>query len=658
MPAPAGRVQVCYGDPMAKSRRRKGTKHDRGKGAGHAAKKSSRPKRTPHGSQPIRGRRVWLLRVAAAFLSPVIALLLLEAVLSIFGTGYPTAFFIESEQEGVLTTNAHFGWHYQQRALTQPQPCLVPVPKPEDTIRVFVLGGSAAMGTPDPSFGLARVLEVMLRSSFPDHRVEVINAAMRGINSHVVLPIARQCAQLEPDVFVVYVGNNEICGLYGPNTPVAFFGEHPGLIPVLHWIKQTRTGQLLRRVLRSNPEAYQKAEIVQGPEFFAKSRTAFDDVKRDAVYRNFETNLKATCRRGLEAGADVIVSTVCVNLRDFPPLGSLHRADLTAPQQARWEWLYRKAIESEGKSNRLGAIERYREAAAIDDHYAELHFRLARCALQARDLEVAKRHFALARDRDALQFRTDARLNDIVRDVASQWPGQRVRLVDAERALAASDRCSNGIPGGEFFYEYVHLRFDGDYELAKTLLPEIAEAIEQKRGLVRSAAAPAPTRAECAQALAFTAWDEVNTAAAMVKLTANPPFTSQLEHAERQALAEEAISSVMDRVDRPFVDEVIAAYHAAIETHPNDWLIRYNLGTFLHQLGRYREAVRSFEHVVQTLPHVVPYRVLLGFAWGKAGEADRAIHQFREALKRAPRDEQAREGLDWAMAMKQRTRPG
>ena len=601
---------------------------------------------------------MWLLRIAMALLSPVVVLLLLEAALSIFGIGYPTAFFVESEQDGVLTTNAHFGWHYQQRALTQPQPTLVPVPKPKDTIRVVVLGGSAAMGTPDPSFGFARILEVMLRSSFPDHTVEVVNAAMRGINSHVVLPIARQCAQLEPDVFVVYVGNNEICGLYGPNTPVAFFGEHPSLIPALHRIKQTRTGQLLRRVLRSNPEAYQKAEIVPGPEFFEKSQTAFDDLRREAVYRNFETNLRATCRRGLEAGAGVIVSTVGVNLRDFPPLGSRHRADLTAPQRARWEGLYRKAIESEDKGNGLEAIERYREAAAVDDHHAELHFRLARCALRAGDLELAKRHFTLARDRDALQFRTDTRLNEIIRDVATQWPDQRVRLVDVERALAASDRCPDGVPGGEFFYEHVHLRFDGDYELAKTLLPEVAEAIEQKRGLVRSTAAPVPTRAECAQAVAFTAWDEVNTAAAMVKLTTNPPFTNQLEHAERQAVAEKAISSVMDRVDGPFVDEVIASYHAAIEAHPDDWLIRYNLGTFLHQLGRYRQAVPPLERVVQTLPHVVPCRVLLGFAWGKAGEADRAIHQFREALKRAPRDEQARRGLDWAVAMKKGRRPG
>ena len=65
------------------------------------------------------------------------------------------------------------------------------------------MGESAAAGTPDPAFGFARILEVMLRRQFPDRRIEVINAAMRGINSHIILPIARECVRLQPDLFIV-----------------------------------------------------------------------------------------------------------------------------------------------------------------------------------------------------------------------------------------------------------------------------------------------------------------------------------------------------------------------------------------------------------------------------------------------------------------------
>ena len=43
----------------------------------------------------------------------------------------------------------------------RPFPIRLPVAKPPGTYRIFVLGSSAAMGDPEPSFSLARVLEVL-----------------------------------------------------------------------------------------------------------------------------------------------------------------------------------------------------------------------------------------------------------------------------------------------------------------------------------------------------------------------------------------------------------------------------------------------------------------------------------------------------------------
>jgi len=112
---------------------------------------------------------------------------------------------------------------------------------------------------------------------------------------------------------------------------------------------------------------------------------------------------------------------------------------------------------------------------------------------------------------------------------------------------------------------------------------------------------------------------------------------------------------VMDRVDEAFVRQVIQAYRQAIEAQPQDWHLRYNLGAFLHQLERPQEAAPHFDSVVQTFPHLASFRVLLGYALGKAGRADQAIEQFRQALKRDKRCKEAREGLAWARAMKERT---
>jgi tetratricopeptide (TPR) repeat protein len=637
---------------MARPRAHKQRPRRSGSRAPSSRRKRRQPRAQDHEHHLTQGRRLWVLRISAVFAAPAIFFLLLEGILVLGGVGYPRSFFVASEQAGVLTTNMRFGWHYQQQALTEPYPCLVPADKPPGTIRVFILGESAAMGTPDPSFGFARVLEVMLPRYFPRHQFEVINVAMRGINSHVIVPISRECAGLEPDLFIVYMGNNELNGLYGPKTPLSFLGRHPGLIPAFHWIKQTHTGRLLRTVFGANPESRRRNKRPPTTEFFREHCTALDDPQRDYVYRDFRTNLERICRRGLEAGAGVVLSTVAVNLRDCPPLGSLHRADLTPAQQQQWSGHFKQGTQFESRGEMSQAISCYLEAAAIDDHYAELQFRLGRCRLAAGQIEAARHHLALGRDWDALQFRADSRLNGIIRGVAAEFSGSGLSLVDAEATLATSERCPDGIPGEEFFYEHVHLRFDGDYEVARAMLPAILGRLRE-RGVTPTDSVEIPTREECARQLAFTAWDEVNTAAAMVQLTANPPFTQQLEHAERQARAERAVSAVTDRIDQAFIDQVIQAYNEAIRARPDDWSLRYNLGAFLHQLGRSQEAATHFDYVVRVLPHVSPYRVLFGYALGKAGRPDQAIQQFREALKRTPRYKPARDGLNWARGMKQ-----
>ncbi|MEN6427210.1 MAG: tetratricopeptide repeat protein [Phycisphaerales bacterium] len=587
------------------------------------------------------------MRLVAAFAAPAAFLLLLEGVLTLCAVGYPTSFFVKSERRGFLTTNAHFGWHYQQETLAEPQPCLIPIEKPRDGIRVFVLGESAAMGTPDPSFGFARILETMLRRCFPDRPIEVVNAAMRGINSHVITQISRECAGLDPDVVVAYVGNNEFNGLYGPKTSLSFLGRRPALIPGFHFVKQTHTGQLLRRLLGANPEARQDRRPKRDRGYFEDHRTAFDDPERDWVYRNFRVNLERICRYSLDAGAGVIVSTVGVNLRDCPPLGSLHRRDLTAPQREQWDRLYQEGVGFETQGDVEQAACCYGKAMEIDDHYAELHFRMARCRLATGDLDSARCAFALARDWDALQFRADRRINEIVREVA----GGVARLVEVDRSLAESEACHDGIPGREFFYEHVHLRFPGDYHVARAILPAILDCLRQ-RGTTPDGSVEVPTSEQCARDLAFTSWDEVNTAAAMAKLTAHPPFTGQLEHARRQAEVEKAVATVMERVDERFVNEVVLAYRQAIAARPDDWVLQYNLGTFLHQLGRPQGAVPCFEQVVRTVPDFAPYHVLLGHALRQAGLIDQAVRQFHEALKRDARCKPAREGLIWADARK------
>src|SRR5436305_11939586 len=119
----------------------------------------------------------------------------------------------------------------------------LPAVKPRGTYRVFVLGESAARGHPDPSNSFSRVLEVMLRDRYPDKHFEVVNAAMIAINSHIVLPIARQCLEHSPDLLVVHLGNNEVVGPFGAAGVLGPFSPRLGVIRANLALKKTRTGQ-------------------------------------------------------------------------------------------------------------------------------------------------------------------------------------------------------------------------------------------------------------------------------------------------------------------------------------------------------------------------------------------------------------------------------
>ena len=73
------------------------------------------------------------------------------------------------------------------------------------------------------------------------------------------------------------------------------------------------------------------------------------------------------------------------------------------------------------------------------------------------------KHFQKACDCDALVFRADSRINDIIRDTARQMGGPGLALCDAAASLPEPGK----IPGVETFYEHVHFNFDGSYRLAR-----------------------------------------------------------------------------------------------------------------------------------------------------------------------------------------------
>jgi tetratricopeptide (TPR) repeat protein len=582
-------------------------------------------------------------------LSPVLILSLLELGLRAGGYGYSPRFFIKGETQDSFRTNDRFGCRFFPASLTRPaEPCVLS-PKSARSIRIFILGSSAAEGIPDASFAFGRILEVMLRKNYPDVSFEVVNAAMTAINSHVVLEIARDCAAQEPDLFIVYTGNNEVVGPYGPGTVFQKGSPSLATIRVSIWAKSMRIGQWVSDVFGRLHRDDETPTQWRGMQMFMKNPVTADDGRLRSVYDNLRQNLMDICSVARQAGAPVVLSTMATNLRDCPPLASKHRADLSSSDLRKWEAAYREGIEREAAGKRPEAIQKYEEASRIDDRFAELHYRLARCLAAEEKWPEAHEQFVVARDLDALRFRADSRINDVIREVAADRQAAGVRFVDAERALAESDLAPGDRLGGALFYEHVHLTFDGNYQLARAMLDPVVAALPRLGG--DRTGRPVPSRQQCAASLALTPRDELQMAGSMAEMTSRAPFTDQLDHSIRQAATRERISRLEQSALKPeSLQTALKTCESALAQTPDDWRLREKYGELALQIGRPDVAARQWQTVVEKLPRETWLLNKHGTAWARMGKFTEAMAQYEQALKTKRNDAETHENLGNVLA--------
>ncbi len=629
---------------------------------------AKRVQNRPPASRPT-GWRLWRLRLAAMLGVPLLFFGLLELGLRLGGFGYRTGFLLPSSNQGQETfvQNEQFGWRFFGARMSRlPAPISILRDKPPRTIRILVLGGSAAFGDPQPRFGLPRLLEAMLELRHPGTKFEVVNGAMTGIDSDVVLPIARDCARAHADVWVIYMGNNEVVGPFGAGTVFGPQAPPWWLIRPSLALKATRVGQLLDSAWQALEKPPPGKSEWGGMEMFLNQQVRAADPRMANVYRNFARNLADILRAGHDSGAGIVLSTVAVNLRDCAPFGSLHRTDLTGAQRAEWEALFKSGVAAQ-QANKWGEAEaQFRQAARMDDTFAELRFRLGQCALALGERPEAQSQFAAARDLDTLRFRCDSRLNDLIRRAAADRGRESILLADAERALATAS--PDGLPGEDDFYEHVHPTFEGNYLLARAIAEQVERLLQRTVAL---ASPPWPAIAECAHRLAYTPRARQLVLSEVLGRLTDPPFTLQINHREQQ-LHWMGLARGLPPTDSPeALREAQKACEEAVQASPDDALLYQQLaevkqaeadyagaaaaakrslallpsngecwlalGMALAQEQRFEEAASAFRRVFELDPQDVWGRQNLAICLGKLGRRDDAIREFRRALAIKPR---------------------
>ena len=570
----------------------------------------------------------------AAMVLPVLLVGLLEVGLRIFGYGYNTSFLQEARVDGkdYFINNDRFSLRFFPPQLARwPGTLMIPATKAPDTVRILIFGESAAMGDPQPAYGASRYLEVLLRQRFPGKKFEVINVAFTAINSHVILPIARECAKLEGDIWIVYMGNNEMVGPFGAATVFGSQAPPRALVRLSLALQQLRVGQLAMDALRKL--GGKSANTTWGGmQMFLQNQIPPDDKRRQTAYQNFEGNLRDIVRTGLDSGAKVILNTMSVNLKDCPPFASLANSNLPPSDLQSFQKLYTEGLEFEKNGNPIEAVRKFEPAAHIDPSFAELKFRWAECLLRLTN-SAARTNFQLACDADALPFRADSRINTTIRRIAGEFSGKALRLSDAESALAVES--VHGISGSEIFFEHVHFSFRGNYLLGRLWAEQVRQSLPE------SASTPATsawaTQEICERDLGVTPWNRSFVIESVIRRMQQPPLSSQPNNSNRLAALQFELESSRDQQAQ--TNAYMRSGQAlveAIQRAPHDAFLQEGFANFLEALGDKKQAAGAYRKVLELLPHDFYAKLQLGRLYGELGEPAKGEPLLKAAANQRP----------------------
>lgn len=539
-------------------------------------------------------------RLLAVLISPVVFILLIELVLRFSGYGLSSHFFVPwtMGNQTIYLPNDQFCEHFVPESLSRaPEPSVL-LPKSRDTFRIFVLGGSAANGDPDSRYGFCRQLEILLNAYSEKTRFEVINAAVTSMNSHVARRIAMDCAEHEPDLFIVYMGNNEVVGPYGPPTMPEALYKHRSLIDLSVTLKKdVHLGQLIKKMVEARSKG--DTEITwQGMEAFLESHLTLDDPKLQMCYSHFKNNLADIANIAQRCGAKTFFCTVPTNLADCAPFGSQHQKGLSELDLEVWNTAFKAGRALQIKGDMTNALAEYEKALAIDDQYADLAYSMGQCLLKLEKTDEAKASLLRARDLDTLRFRADTSINQIVRDQSQALVSKDVELLDLVGVL---EQANQGKPLGQsLLLDHVHLTMIGNAYLARAAAKAIAgqyPALEVKP----DEAEDAVFLSQCQRRLLFDVQAQYDQAMVMYQRKIRPPFAQQLDHDQTQLQMRNALYQMRSYINQS--DSQGSLYTSVFGQAQDDRIVIREYAAFLVRDNQLDQAIALLEKTLSRCPY-------------------------------------------------------
>jgi tetratricopeptide (TPR) repeat protein len=376
--------------------------------------------------------------------------------------------------------------------------------------------------------------------------VEVINLGTTAIASFPVMCIAEETLEYDPDLIVVYSGNNEFYGANGVAS-ARRFGTSTRTMLMLRQVQRSALVQwLLRQTTRYEAEPEGQPTLMEA--MIADAQIAPDDARRSIAARNLENHLTRIIERCKQEGVPVIVCTLPANERELAPIGEEIPPSLPDAEQTRFDELLAEGWRLV-RYNPAAALDSFTSATKLYDRHAKHQFLIGKCLTALDRHEEALQAYTRAKDLDTMPWRAPSTSNDAVRRATRHG----AILCDLEQAFR--EQSPGGAIGLELMDDHVHATLRGQALIATALLRSMG-TLPPPLGVDPERAAKLPSWSAYAQRLGANVFDHYG-AAQLVMGVHRTPF---LQRTNSQLLSRfesicANIKSHMSAVERRAVRE-------------------------------------------------------------------------------------------------------
>jgi GDSL-like Lipase/Acylhydrolase family len=340
--------------------------------------------------------------------------------------------------------------------------------KAPNTCRVFSLGESTTQGEPyGPPTAFTAWLGINLQMISPDRNWELVNCGGLSYASYRILPILHEVLDYDPDLIVIYCGQNEFLEdreLSGwKHTPIEVVRAASNLsrLRIIQWA--TLATKPAPEPNESNPKTRLEREV----DALLDSQGGLEKYHRDplraeAIVASFRWNLQQMVTACQARNVPLVLIIPTVNLRDCPPFKIEIDPELVEEELQDVESLWRQAHEDREHPDKVRIS--MQEILRIDARHCGAHYYLGQQAIAEQDWEQARTHLVAAKNYDVCPLRATTAIQEAVREIATK---NQVMMLDADDLFQS--KSPQRLVGKRWLIDHIHPNIEGHQLLGEAL---------------------------------------------------------------------------------------------------------------------------------------------------------------------------------------------